>query len=105
MKLKILTAAAVAAIGLAAGAANAQGVDQRHWNQQERIHEGIRSGEVTPGERYRLERQQRSIHAQEARMRWRNGGHLSPRQRWILQHRENRASAHIYRSKHNYRHY
>lgn len=105
MKLKILTVSLVAGLGLAASAANAQGVDQRHWNQQERIQQGVRSGEITPGEHRRLEMQQRSIRNQEARMRWRNGGHLSPHQRWVLQHREARANAHIYNAKHNYRRY
>ena len=38
-------------------------------------------------------------------MRYRDGGHLSRQDRARLQHRENRASRHIYRAKHNFRHY
>jgi hypothetical protein len=103
MKLGTRIAAALIGIGLVAGAADAQPVDQRHVNQQERIGQGVHSGRLTPGEAARLEHQQASIHHQEARMRWRNGGHLSWHQREVLQHRENVASRHIYGAKHNHR--
>jgi hypothetical protein len=91
----------LSAVSLMAGAATAQPVDARHYNQQDRIHQGMRNGSLTPGEAHRLERQQHSIHRQEARMRYRNGGHLNGYDRAVLQHHEDRASAHIYRAKHN----
>jgi hypothetical protein len=103
MKTSHRIVAALLGLGLAAGAAQAQTVDQRHYNQQRRIDQGLRSGSMTPGEAYRVERQQRSIHRQEARMRYRNGGHLNGYDRAVLQHREDRASRHIYRAKHNAR--
>ena len=93
--------AAVAGIGIATGAAQAQPIDQRHYNQDRRIDHGLRTGRLTPHEARRIERQQRSIHRQEARMRYRNGGHLNGYDRAVLQHREDRASRHIYRAKHN----
>ena len=93
--------AVLAAMGLAAGAAQAQTVDQRHYDQQHRIDRGLRTGSMTPGEARRVERQQHSIDRQEARMRYRNGGHLNGYDRAVLQHREDRASRHIYRAKHN----
>ena len=93
----------LALLGLVAGAAPAQTVDQRHYNQQQRIDQGLRNGSMTPGEARGVEWQQRSIDAQEARMRDRNGGHLTGYDRALLQHREDRASRHIYRAKHNYR--
>lgn len=96
--------AGLIAVGLA-GAANAQSVDARHYDQQSRIHQGERSGQLTYGEAHRLERQQHSIDRQEARMRYRDGGHLTGHDRAVLQTRENRASAHIYRAKHNWRSY
>ena len=96
----VLTAAL--ALGMASGAM-AQTVDQRHIDQQQRINQGIRSGELTPGETGRLEHQQGSIDRQEARMRDRDGGRLTRQDRRILQHRENRTSAHIWRAKHNNR--
>ena len=101
MKLRTMICAALASATLAAGAAQAQPVDARHANQEARIAQGVHSGALTPGERFRVQRQQRSIDRQEARMRDRDGGQLSPHDRWVLQHRENRASAHIWRAKHN----
>ena len=85
------------------GAAQAQTVDQRHAYQQERIDRGVTSGRLTPGEAARDERQQASIDKQESRMRTRNGGYLTAANRAHLQTRENRASARIYRTKHNAR--
>ena len=101
MTVKAILAAALA-LGVASGAM-AQAVDQRHIDQQRRIDQGMRSGELTPGETGRIERQQGSIDRQESRMRARDGGRLTYQDRRILQHRENRASAHIWRAKHNNR--
>ena len=98
MKKAILAAGLV--LGMASGAM-AQSVDHRHIDQQRRIDQGIRSGALTPGETARLERQQGSIDRQEARMRGRDNGRLTRQDRRILEHRENRASAHIWRTKHN----
>ena len=92
---------AVCVLGLVAGAAQAQTVDQRHADQAGRIGQGIVSGRLTPGETRRVERQQGSIDAQESRMRARDGGHLTGYDRARLQHRESNASRHIYRAKHN----
>ena len=93
-----------ALIGLSlAGAASAQTVDQRHADQQQRIDRGVVSGRLTPGEAASVERQQGRIDRAEARDRARNGGYLTAANRAHLQARENRASAHIYRAKHNAR--
>ena len=101
MSIHARICAALAGAALFAGAASAQPVDVRQGNQHERIAHGVRSGALTPYEARRLHRQQASIHHQESRMRYRNGGRLSAHDRWVLQHRENRASRHIYRAKHN----
>ena len=98
-------AAALLGLGMLAGTAQAQAVDQRHYDQQHRIEQGERSGSLAPGEARRLERQQGRIDRTEARMRYRHGGHLTYRERMRLHHRENRASHHIYRAKHNGRSY
>lgn len=92
---------ALMAVGLMAGAAQAQTVDQRHVDQQDRVANGVASGQLTPGETGRVERQQGSIDRQENRMRARDDGHLTAVDRARLQTRENRASRHIYRAKHN----
>lgn len=89
---------------LGAGSAFAQ-VDARHYDQESRIRQGERSGELRPGEAAQLQRQQGRIDRTEERMRDRNGGYLRPGQRARLEARENRASRHIYRLKHNGRTY
>jgi hypothetical protein len=104
MKMKQLPIALVA-LGLAASIAQAQTVDRRHGDQAGRIEQGVASGRLTPHEAGRVERQQASIDAQEARMRTRDGGHLTGYDRTRLQHRENNASRHIYHAKHNRRGY
>ncbi len=94
---------ALAALGLAGASVSpafAQ-MDQRHDNQQRRIEQGVRSGELNGHEARRLEHQQMNIDRSEARMRYRNGGHLNRYQRARLAQRENRASQAIYRHKHN----
>lgn len=91
-------------IGVAlAGTATAQTVDRRHAYQQQRIDRGVVSGRLTPREAASVERQQSRIDRAEARDRARNGGYLTAANRAHLQARENRASAHIYRAKHNAR--
>src|SRR4030066_365429 len=56
---KALATALFAALAMAiAVPAAAGGIDKRQWNQQKRIHQGIRSGSLTPGETARLEREQ-----------------------------------------------
>ena len=95
---------ALAAFGLTAIASvspAAAQVDQRHYDQQRRIEQGERSGELTRHEAGRLEHQQARIDRTEARMRYRNGGHLNGYQRARLEQRENRASRNIYRQKHD----
>jgi hypothetical protein len=101
MKASHRIIAALLTIGTVAGAASAQTVDQRHAYQQHRIDRGLRNGSLTPYEAHRVEYQQRSIDRQEARMRYRNGGRLNGYDRAVLQHREDRASRHIYDAKHN----
>ena len=97
---------AAALIGLTvAGAAQAQSVDRRHAYQQERIDRGVVNGRLTPGEAASVERQQARIDRAASRDRARNGGYLTAANRAHLQARENRASAHIYRAKHNARGY
>jgi hypothetical protein len=78
---------------------NSPNIDRQEARQQGRINQGIRSGALTPGETYRLERQQANIHAQEARFK--SDGNLSKHERRILNGRLNHSSKAIYRNKHN----
>jgi len=82
-------------------AAQRQTIRQRAFNQQRRIGNGMRTGQLRPRQAVRLERQQRSIHRQARVMRARNNGRLTMRDRQILRHRQNVASRRIFRAKHN----
>ena len=99
----LVTAAALAASLIGAGSAMAQGVDARHVRQEDRIIQGERSGALTRREAIGVQRQQASIDREEARMRAHHGGRLTHYDRVALEHRENRASRHIYHAKHNHR--
>src|SRR5437868_11975672 len=93
--------AAVLGISMAAGAAE---VDRREQRQQERIAEGVKSGQLTPRETARLERKEARIHREIERDRAANGGTLTPAERRRINRQQNRVSRQIYREKHDARH-
>lgn len=90
---------------LAAGAAmagtNDPMIERRQINQERRIDQGVKSGQLTPAEAGRLEAQQATIQQQEERMK--SDGNLSASERRALARQQNRASRNIYRKKHNVR--
>lgn len=76
-----------------------EGVNARQHHQQQRIGQGVRSGELTRGEARHLQREQRHIRQEERA--YRSDGHLSRAERADLQRDQNRASRHIYNEKHD----
>lgn len=78
-------------------------VGQRRENQQDRIAQGIRSGQMTPGEAARTENREQRINHSIAADRAANGGKLTPQERRNINARQNSASRQIYRQKHNSR--
>ena len=79
-------------------------VDRRETRQQERIGQGVESGQLTPGETARLERQEQRIDNQIQAERAANGGHLTAAERAQVNREQNRVSRRIYAAKHNARH-
>ena len=79
-------------------------VDRREARQQERIGQGVESGQLTPGETARLERQEQRIDNQVKAERAANGGHLTAAERAQVNREQNRESRRIYAAKHNARH-
>jgi len=75
------------------------GLDGREAYQQNRINQGVQSGQLTPEEFNRLQREQARIRAAEARMR--ADGRLDPRERARLNAMLNRSGRDIYRAEHN----
>jgi len=84
--------------GLLPIAASAATVNGREHNEQVRIHQGIRSGELTRTEARRLEAEQARIRVDE-RFARQNG--LTARERERLQKELHKASHDIYKQKHD----
>jgi len=76
-------------------------VGQRRENQQDRIAQGIKSGQLTPKETSKLEKQQQGINKQVATDRKANGGSLNASQKKQINKSQNQASRNIYQKKHN----
>lgn len=79
-------------------------VDRREARQQGRIAEGVESGQLTPGETARLEKQETRIDNEIKADRAANGGVLTPAERRSINRQQNRESRRIYAAKHNARH-
>jgi len=78
-------------------------VGDRKANQQDRIAQGVRSGQLTPGETAKLENQQQGINREASGMRQANGGTLTGADKKALNQQQNKASKNIYNKKHNAR--
>jgi hypothetical protein len=76
-------------------------VGQRKENQQDRIANGIKSGQLTAGESAKLENQQKGINQQVKADRAANGGKLTPGEKQQVNKEQNAASKNIYNKKHN----
>lgn len=75
----------------------------RKENQQDRIAQGVKSGQLTPRETAHLENHQAAINKEEHGMRSADNGHLTAQDRHTLARQQNRQSAQIYKDKHNAR--
>jgi hypothetical protein len=78
-------------------------VGQRRENQQDRIAQGVKSGQLTAGETAKLENQQKGINQQVAADRAANGGKLTGAEKQQVNKEQNNASKNIYNKKHNAR--
>lgn len=78
-------------------------VGQRERNQQERIAQGVKSGQMTAGEAANVEHREAAIGHEVHSERAANGGTLTQAERRQVNRQENRTSRAIYRKKHNAR--
>ncbi len=97
---RILLGAAIGTMLWSAGV-QAETIPQRRQNQQDRIAQGVRSGQLTARETARLENREAAIHREVRRDRALHDGHLTPVERARIQHQDNVTSREIYRDKHN----
>ena len=76
-------------------------VDQRRNQQQQRIAQGVNSGQMTPGEAAKAEHREQNINRQVNAERRANGGALTPGERKNVNREQNRAGREIHEEKHN----
>jgi hypothetical protein len=74
---------------------------QRQENQQDRIAQGIKSGNLSAGETARLEKRESAINHEVRTDRKINGGKLSAGEKAQVNRQQNRMSGKIYKAKHN----
>lgn len=104
MKTRLIIAASLAAIAMAITLPSfaqtaTPGIDQRQMNQEQRIDQGIASGQLTQREANRLERGQQRVDNMENRAK--SDGVVTARERARIQHAQNVESKRIYRQKHD----
>lgn len=104
MKRFLIPLAAAATLAAAipgvAGAAPWQSINERQANLDQRIDQGVRSGELNRREAMRLRTQFRDLARLEHRYRM-SGGRLTYGERADLDRRFDRLSRHIYNQKHD----
>lgn len=76
-------------------------VGQRRQDQQDRIAQGVKSGQLTAGETAHLENQQQGINKEVSGDRQANGGKLTGLDKKAINQSQNNASKNIYAKKHN----
>jgi hypothetical protein len=76
-------------------------VGARRQMQQDRIANGIRSGQLTPRETSNVEGKEQGVNHEVAGMRAANGGKLTAGDKAVVNHQQNGLSKQIYNKKHN----
>lgn len=76
-------------------------IAERKENQQDRIAQGVKSGELTPHETANLERKEARINREVRHDRKVNGGNLTNNEKRQVNRQQNRVSKDIYNQKHD----
>ena len=76
-------------------------INGRETNQQNRIANGVKNGQVTPGQTARLERGEQRLQNNEKRDMAKNNGHLTKKDQRQLNREANHMSKRIYADKHS----
>jgi hypothetical protein len=101
MKSMFLTFAVSGMMMTAANLAQADDIQQRKENQQDRIANGVANGSLTPHETANLENKESALNHETRRDRRQNGGNLTNNEKAQINRQQNRMSRNIYRDKHN----
>jgi len=97
----LVAASAAAFCLLSAAPAEAGHIHNRKENQQDRIAQGVGSGQLTARETARLESREAHLNREVSRMRANDGGTLTPRQHARVERQQDRLSRNIYQQKHD----
>jgi hypothetical protein len=76
-------------------------INQRRENQQDRVAQGINTGQLTPRESSKLQNKEAAINGEIRADRKANGGKMTADERNQVHNQLNRTSQRIYRDKHN----
>jgi hypothetical protein len=76
-------------------------VNDRRENQQDRIAQGVQSGQLTAGETANIENNERALNGEIRADRNADGGHLTGAERRQINRQQNGLSRQIYDDKHN----
>jgi hypothetical protein len=76
-------------------------INQRKENQQDRIGNGVQSGQLTAGETHNLEKKESEVNHEEHDMRKLDNGHLTAADKATLNQQQNKLSGQIYKDKNN----
>jgi len=82
-------------------AAGVRSINARSYNQQQRITEGFRGGEMSGSQAARADNREQNINRSAAAEREANGGKLTGEERQNLRQRQNRLSQEVHDDKHN----
>jgi hypothetical protein len=94
-----MSVAVVLSLGLAAPGWS-QTIKEREKNQQKRIAEGVKSGELTKKEALKLEKKEKKLHEQIQKDRA-DGRGLTPKERAKIERKQDKVSRQIYKEKHD----
>ena len=100
------TALAILALPVVAQTTNpapvtGESIQDRKENQQDRIANGVKSGELTAGETTNLEKKESNLNHEEKDMRSLDNGKLTAADKTTLNQQQNKLSNQIYQDKHN----
>jgi uncharacterized membrane protein YebE (DUF533 family) len=85
--------------GMAYAQAETPRIDERQTNQEQRIDQGIASGQLNERETNHLNKQQEHVNKMEDRAK--SDGVMTKKERARIDHAQDRASRHIAREKHD----
>jgi len=98
---RVFFIALAASILSAAAPAQSSEAGKRAENQQDRVAQGVQSGQLTAGETSNLEKKESAIHQEARTDRSLNGGKLTSQEKQTVNRQQNQMSRQIYNDKHN----